>query len=400
MSFFDGTMELHVVDAIGSSITAPLDAASTLAAAPLDLSGVLDFHPTLAFESGAVVFETAQAGDFAHQTLIAFTDIAGVLPAFSSVSVTVDGPALAVQPVTAIEHPDELVVYLLGAYDAGTTIRLEVGFGPSATDDGDVLRGTVEADRLFGLGGADRLVGLAGDDTLTGGTGADRLSGGAGEDDLEGGHGRDVLRGGDDDDVLMGEAGRDRLLGQGGDDVLRGGLGQDRLFGGAGDDQLSGTFGNDVAHGGAGDDEFTFEGGRNQLFGGAGDDQFRLGVWFPLSDTAPFSAQVSGGAGADLFGFQAGTVWGSEGARLSLLDFDRDEGDRIDLSPIDAVAVSSQRNDAFAWRGRDGLSGEAGELAYDRRTGRLLLDDDGDGRAEAVIRLAPGTKLWEADLIL
>ncbi|MBD0274831.1 MAG: calcium-binding protein [Acetobacteraceae bacterium] len=101
-----------------------------------------------------------------------------------------------------------------------------------------------------------------------------------------------------------GGAGNNTLSGSAGDDVLSGGGGSDRLSGGAGNDTLSGGAGGDILSGG---------GGSDRLSGGAGADH------------------LFGGAGADTFAFASVA---DRGDRVQ--DFRRAEGDRIDLSAIDA----------------------------------------------------------------
>ena len=138
---------------------------------------------------------------------------------------------------------------------------------------------------------AERLLtGTDGNDTLEGAAGRDTLSGGAGDDTLFGYGGSDSLDGG---------AGNDLLYGGSGADVLRGGLGADMLIGGDGADSLDGGQGDDTLDGGAGAD---------QLMGGDGKDTFRF-------------ASVG-----DLFNDRIG---------------DFADGDRIDLSALNAVYIGS-----------------------------------------------------------
>ncbi len=71
------------------------------------------------------------------------------------------------------------------------------------TDENDTLAGTTADDNLKGEMGDDTLQGNAGNDELNGGYGVDRLEGGDGDDVLDGGHGEDVLYGGDGNDILI-----------------------------------------------------------------------------------------------------------------------------------------------------------------------------------------------------
>ena len=123
--------------------------------------------------------------------------------------------------------------------------------------------------------------------------GADYIAGGRGDDDIFGGNGLDVLFGGAGDDRVFGQAGADVLVGGQGEDRLNGGTGNDVLDGGADNDVLIGGLGFDILEGGEGADRFRFE---------------------SLGDSQP-------GVNRDL-----------------VLDFDRFEGDEIDLRALNLDA--------------------------------------------------------------
>ncbi|MDO6963276.1 Ig-like domain-containing protein [Rhizobium alvei] len=74
----------------------------------------------------------------------------------------------------------------------------------------------------------------------------------------------DILNGTKRIDRLAGTSGRDYMFGLGGNDRLIGNDGDDRLSGGAGNDTLIGGAGNDILTGGKGADLFVFETTRNQ----------------------------------------------------------------------------------------------------------------------------------------
>ncbi|MEO1689220.1 MAG: calcium-binding protein, partial [Pseudomonadota bacterium] len=248
-------MTIGITDASGLTRVFEHDVAAALAAGgpAMDLSATLDLDAALTVEAEAIVIETLAVGDFGFSTRLSFTDIAGVLPAFTHAEVAIDGAALLRSPVVEV-RPEELDVTLFGDHDRGTTLTVTLGFGRTPTDGDDVLRGAARNETLHGLDGADVLIGLGGADDLYGGDGADRLSGGAGADELVGERGADVLLGRADHDMLFGGLGADRMLGHGGDDTLQGDEGRDRLFGGGGDDYLR-----------------SVDGGR--LFGGSGEDR-------------------------------------------------------------------------------------------------------------------------------
>jgi Ca2+-binding RTX toxin-like protein len=141
--------------------------------------------------------------------------------------------------------------------------------------------------------------------------------------------GNDQMTGRDSDDTLRGFAGRDTLLGGAGDDTLSGDAGNDRIVGGAGDDIVFGGTGNDRVFGGAGNDVIVGGAGRDVIGGGEGSDI------------------VTGGTGADTFEFRSTyQLIGTGTDRIT--DFSKAEGDKIDLSFIDANTVTNG-DGAFTW---------------------------------------------------
>jgi Ca2+-binding RTX toxin-like protein len=165
------------------------------------------------------------------------------------------------------------------------------------------------------------------------------------------------------------------LLGTAGDDVLRGDHGMDQLFGFKGDDRLIGGAGADRLHGGGGDDV---------LIGGFGTDR------------------LSGGGGADLFVFRL-TEGSEPGAALRdrIGDFSQAEGDRIDLSAMDADTGLSG-DQAFVLGGGS-FTGQAGELIQflDFSGWTILAGDvDGDGQADFELALRGSISLVERDFLL
>ena len=263
----------------------------------------------------------------------------------------------------------------------------------------DSLWGGGGNDVLNGLGGGDVLNGGAGDDTLNGGEGADLLIGGEGNDtfrftastqlagdritdfatgdriDLSAlnvsfigedpftgnpqypGPGQVRLRAVGDDTqlefdttgdgridgsiVLSGEHGlavdpnapgvlirvAERLrTGTDGNDTLEGAGSRDTLSGGAGDDTLIGYAGSDSLDGGAGND---------LLYGGSGADLLRGGLGDDTLDGGAGVDQLMGGDGKDTFRFA------SVGDILTDSIGDFGDGDRIDLSALNAVYIGS-----------------------------------------------------------
>jgi len=247
------------------------------------------------------------------------------------------------------------------------------GFDP---EDGVEVTGNDLGNRISTpFDGADILDGRGGDDVLDADRGDDRLSGGDGNDTLDGGEGTDLMYGGAGNDIfyvdnagdrvfelqaqgndhiishasydlagqfiemltltgtgnfyalgnaeantIFGSDGWNSIEGKGGDDVIDGAGGTDRLLGGDGNDDLDGGYGVDDIKYSAGDD---------QLYGDAGQDILRGGYGLD---------QLTGGADADIFWFDSEGPGGSGETHDSslatintILDFDREENDRLDV---------------------------------------------------------------------
>lgn len=175
--------------------------------------------------------------------------------------------------------------------------------------------------------------------------------------------GQDVFQGHNgSSDYFNGYAGNDTLFGLGGFDTLLGGDGNDKLFGGNDGDNLKGGAGNDTLVGGRGID---------QLFGGAGADRF---VFNGAVESNPVNGQ-----------------------RDVIYDFNHSEGDKINLSGIDANG-SVAGNGVFHYIGSHDFTGARGEVRYINHA--LLGDLDGDKVADFGIRVVSSTFLSKGDLIL
>ncbi|OWJ68101.1 calcium-binding protein [Inquilinus limosus] len=222
------------------------------------------------------------------------------------------------------------------------------------TDVGDILSG---------LGGNDTLQGYDGNDVLRGGTGADRLDGGRGIDtasyftsstgvvvNLAAGTGRG------------GEAEGDTLTGI---DVVSGSQGNDSIVGDTYANVLQGWGGSDVLAG---------AGGKDTLTGGAGADRF-------------------------VYGSAAQSVVGANADRIT--DFSHAQGDRIDLSAIDA-STAAAGNQAFRFIGTGLYTRHAGELryAFNGADTTIAGDLNGDGVSDVHIVLAGRVVLQAGDFVL
>jgi cysteinyl-tRNA synthetase len=173
-------------------------------------------------------------------------------------------------------------------------------------------------------------------------------------------NGSDTLRGSQLADTIKALGGDDRVDGRGGNDKLYGGTGNDILLGGSGNDRLFGQSGND------------------RLYGGTGKDV------------------LSGGAGADVFVFN--TKLGPTNIDR-ITDF-RPGEDKIWLDDdifTKAGKIGALAADAF-YTGTKAHDADD-RILYDRKTGKLFYDADGNGKIAPVefADLAKGLALKASD---
>ena len=232
-----------------------------------------------------------------------------------------------------------------------------VSYAPGVPGGFTIANGVVIEIAIGGLGN-DVLVGNAADNTLDGGPGADRMNGGMGNDSYYVDNALDTvieLRSAGVDTIfstvsltLAANVENLYLLGTGNTSGTGNAL-ANRLVGNEGNNLLSGGNGNDVLIGNAGADTLT------------------------------------GGGGADTFVFRALSDMGvGFGRRDVITDFKASQGDRIDLSVIDAIAASSG-DDAFVYIGAAAFSA-AGQLRFEN--GLLSGEVTGDGVADFEIQLS------------
>ncbi len=219
---------------------------------------------------------------------------------------------------------------------------------------------TANADTVYGMNGNDAIKGLGGTDSLYGGEGNDSISGGDDNDSIYGDNGNDALRGDAGNDTIYGGNGTDRLEGSAGNDILFGGEGNEKGSFSA-PDGLGGTVAYEGGlYGGDGNDEIYGGGGDDNIYGGNGTDI------------------MYGGKGADTFFFASVAEIGKGKTGDLIADFRRKDGDKIDLSAIDAKTGGA--DNAFKYIGDSKFSGKKGELQY--KNGKLSGDVDGDGKAD------------------
>ncbi|MBW6392174.1 cellulose binding domain-containing protein [Billgrantia antri] len=134
----------------------------------------------------------------------------------------------------------------------------------------------------------------------------------------------------------------------------------DGLIGTEGEDTLQGTAASDSLYGGLGSDRLT---------GGAGGDHF---VYLSTFESTAFDSDI-------------------------IVDFDRSEGDLIDLSGIDAD-LATEGEQAFSWVGNAAFSGTAGELRSEG--GQVQGDVNGDGVVDIQVDVLGVDSLRADDFML
>ncbi len=205
--------------------------------------------------------------------------------------------------------------------------------------------GTNKSDTLGGVRPGDN----DGNDTMAGGNGSDIINGGTGNDTISGDNtsdnGSDTLDGGADNDIVSGGNGKDSVLGGDGNDTLSGDNGVDTLQGGVGVDQLTGGNGGDFLTGDAGADTFIYK--------SVIDSPATSGAWTTAADT--------------------------------ILDFTSSQGDKIDLSALNAQLTGAPEGTLLTYGAEPAAYGvwvtTVGTYSY------VNADSNGDGIADLVIRV-------------
>ena len=311
-------------------------------------------------------------------------------------------------------------------------------------------------ENLTGSNYHDKLTGNAAANTLSGGLGGDQLNGAAGADRMIGGDGSDLYyvdNAGDivsETNAVTATGGIDtvyssisaytltdnvenlRLLATGVangtgnslNNVIDAGAGNNVLNGGAGIDTASYAYATAAvtanlglttaqATGGSGSDtllnfenltgsnfhdKLTGNALANTLTGGAGNDTLTGGAGNDLLIGGAGLDKLYGGTGADKFDFNALSEMGLGAALRDVIgDFKTSEGDKIDLSTLDAN-VATAANDAFSFIGSSAFSSNA--TAQVRFAGGILYGStDADTAAEFEIQLLGVSNLQTADLI-
>ena len=274
----------------------------------------------------------------------------------------------------------------------------------TGTNDTDVLQGTDAPTYMLGDAGDDDLSGGAGNDTIYGSYGQDVIFGEDGDDQLYGEQDADYLEGGDGNDTLIGDLGEDTLVGGAGNDTyflgfdkpdvindqgtakhidtvimpfqlakytLPKGIEQGTIAEGTQASNLTGNTSNNTLTGNDGKNVLSGAVGRDSLFGGAGDDV--------LSGGANNDA-LSGGAGKDSFLFDSALRANVD----KIIDFNPlDDTIRLENSIFTKLTTAGAvRPNMFA---NGPVAADSNDfLIYNKATGAVLYDADGNGAGAAV----------------
>lgn len=290
--------------------------------------------------------------------------------------------------------------------------------------------GTAEGDRI--MESVENVTGSNFDDYLIGNDYNNELRGGAGDDDLSGRGGDDLLIGGAGGDILMGGGGHDTVsyinssegvfvtmkggrstggeaqgdlvdrevesfIGSQHRDVVIGNDLENSLFMNGGDDTAAGENGDDNLYGDAGHDFLMGDNGNDDLFGGIGNDTLLGGANHDVLNGGDGNDKMTGGTHDDTFKF----TYNDLGDIDTITDFRRSEGDKINLSVIDAN-TGVNGNQAFTFIGTAAFTGVAGQLHYTSNGLNTTQTGDvnGDKVADFTIILNDAPGLIASDFLL
>ncbi len=341
-------------------------------------------------------------------------------------------------------------------FNGDTRSLIENVAGGSAND---LLCGNQVANKIFGHNGNDKLFGFQGNDELNGGAGNDILVGGVGADKLFGSTGTDTvsyesatvgvianlttpslntndalgdiyslienLTGSKFNDQLFGNSGNNALSGGDGNDILCGGAGADIMAGGAGTDTLTysratagvivdllgparntneaqgdryssienliGSNHADELHGTTGANSLAGMTGADLLNGRDGNDWLNGGLG---------ADQLYGGTGSDKFFYRSTSDTGKTLATAdTIFDFNAAQGDKIDLSSIDAN-INIAGNQAFTFVGT--FTGASAQVRFEKTASDTFIygDVNGDSVADFLIHLDDAVTMSSGHFIL
>jgi YD repeat-containing protein len=343
---FTGTPPLNFSGAIDLVVTASDGDASVADTFRLTVTPVND-APVITSDGGGAQAAVSIAEHTTAVTTVAASDVdAGAALTYAiaggadAAKFTIDPAtgelALKVAPSFALPGDaggNNVFNVTVSASDGALSVQQSLAVSVTEVSSAPVFAGTQGSDDFTATTAANwTLSGFGGNDRLTGGAGDDVIDGGAGNDFLAGGAGIDT--------VSYASAGAGVTVSLAGGQATGGG-GTDTL---AGFENIIGSNFADTLVGSAAD---------NDLNGGAGND------WLVAGRGADV---LVGGSGADRFVLQD-VLDSTNAARDYIRDFDRSQGDLIDLSAIDAISSRASRgDDHFAFSSGGHFTGRAGQL--------------------------------------
>jgi Ca2+-binding RTX toxin-like protein len=194
----------------------------------------------------------------------------------------------------------------------------------------DHLNGTEASNSLYAGASADAVAGMAGNDNLNGGSGDDKVWGGSGNDSLSGGSGADLLVGG---------FGADRMDGGRGNDVLLSRSDAGEMV--AAQDGTTQIYAEETA---------AFTAVNDTMVGGGGADAFRFELQVNATDEI-VGRHVNDDGTIDWVGVTGENNathdhWVDGFGNDVIRDFNRSQGDRIEISGHTAEVQSIQHLDS------------------------------------------------------
>ncbi len=267
----------------------------------------------------------------------------------------------AIEPLTAAASTSFTVTVSDGSLSNSKILTINIA-----------QRGVTESignNTLTGTAGNDKFDGLAGNDIINGMAGADTMKGGLGNDTYFVDNAGDVVT---ETSTLASEV---DTVNSSISYALRANLENLVLTGTAAINGTANTLNNVL----------TGNTGANILIGGLGKDT------------------LTGGSGADKFKFNAEADTGAASTRDIIVDFSSSQGDKVDLSAIDADTAFAGNNAFVAPTVGGTFSGifaNPGELYFDQAAHILYGNNDADSAADFSIQVTGVNNLTAGDLVL
>ncbi len=289
-----------------------------------------------------------------------------------------------------------------------------------------------EGDKAYGGDGNDTIVATQGGNFVDGGTGRDNIVS-YGGDEVHGGDGNDRISYAGKGSVIHGDDGNDYITFF--ESTVARGTGPNHIHGDGGNDTIVGGGKGDFLYGGTGDDTYvlTTAGAVIEELAGQGTDtiQSRVSITLPTAverlellgkanangvgtDSANYLTgndgnniltgkggldALEGGGGADTFRYLALSDSNAVTGMDRIVDFDFAEGDRVNVSAIDANAGLAGNQAFDTLIAADAAFTEAGQFRFSKMGNYFLAEFNvnGDATAELAIRfqgIEPPDETW------